>query len=174
MRHKQAILKVLLSLALMCLCRLGIAQSDTYFAFPPLLEWQGGQHVIDLQISTSVPSSQVWVYNSDTSYSQYITVTQGNLSIITLSAIQASLQSTYGARNLSWVHQKRSKDALFVEASQPVTVTQRVRHQFNQEIITGKGMNGIGKEFYIASQTEIHSTVTGNFTNYYTNRSIMI
>ena len=146
---------------------MGIAQSDTYFAFPPLLEWQGGQHIIDLQISTSVPSSQVWVYNSDTSYSQNITVTQGNLSIITLSAIQGSIQSTYWARNLSWVNQKRTKDALFVEASQPVTVTQRVRQQFNQEIITGKGMNGIGKEFYVASQTEIHSTVTGNFTNYH-------
>ena len=167
MRHKEAIFKVLLSFALMCLCRLGIAQSDTYFAFPPLLEWQGGQHIIDLQISTSAPSSKVWVYNSDTSYSQNITVTQGNLSIITLSAIQASLQSTYGARNLSWVNQKRNKDALFVEASQPVTVTQRVRQQFNQEIVTGKGMNGIGKEFYIASQTEIESTVTGNFTNYH-------
>ena len=141
MRHKQGTLKVFLSLALISLCRLGIAQSDTYFAFPPLLEWQGGQHIIDLQISTSVPSSQVWVYNSDTSYSQNITVTQGNLSIITLSAIQASLQSTYGARNLSWVNQKRNKDALFIEASQPVTVTQRVRQQYNQEIVTGKGMN---------------------------------
>ena len=53
-------------------------QSDTYFAFPPLLEWQGGQHVIDLQISTSAPNSQVWIYNSDTSYQTNITVTQGN------------------------------------------------------------------------------------------------
>ena len=167
MRQEQAIFKALLSLAFVSICKLAIAQSDTYFAFPPLLEWQGGQHIIDLQISTSVPSSQVWVYNSDTSYSQNITVTQGNLSIITLSAIQGSIQSTYGARNLSWVNQKRTKDALFVEASQPVTVTQRVRQQFNQEIITGKGMNGIGKEFYVASQTEIHSTVTGNFTNYH-------
>lgn len=143
------------------------AQSDTYFAFPPLLEWQGGQHTIDLQISTSAASASVWIYNSDTSYSNNLTVTQGNLTTVTLSAVQNSLQSTWGARNLTWTNQKRFKDALFVEASQPVTVTQRVRHQYNQEIITGKGNNGIGQDFYLASQTLIHSTVTGNFTSYY-------
>ena len=44
------------------------AQSDTYFALPPLYEWQGGQHTIDLQFSASSSTSNVWIYNSDTSY----------------------------------------------------------------------------------------------------------
>jgi len=157
---------LLLGFAMLC-GPFGFAQSDTYFAFPPLLEWQGGQHIIDLQISTSAPSSTVWIYNSDTSYSNTLTVTQGNLTTVTFSGINNAMQSTYGARNLTWTNQKRYKDALFVEASQPVTVTQRVRHQNNQEIITGKGTNGIGDEFYLASQTLILSTVTGNYSNYY-------
>ena len=62
---------LLLGFAMLC-GPFGFAQSDTYFAFPPLLEWQGGQHIIDLQISTSAPSSSVWIYNSDTSYSNTI------------------------------------------------------------------------------------------------------
>ena len=142
-------------------------QSDTYFAFPPLLEWQGGQHIIDLQISTSAPNSQVWIYNSDTSYQTNITVTQGNLVTVSYITVQGGLQSTYGARNLTWTNQARTRDALFVEATAPVTVTQRIKHQYNQEIITGKGRNGIGRDFYIASQTEIETTVTGNYTNFH-------
>ena len=145
----------------------GFAQSDTYFAFPPLLEWQGGQHIIDLQISTSAPSSSVWIYNSDTSYSNTLTVTQGNLTTVTFSGINNAMQSTYGARNLTWTNQKRYKDALFVEATQPITVTERIRHQYNQEIVTGKGTNGIGQDFYLASQTLIQTTVSESYTNYY-------
>ncbi|MGB0182988.1 MAG: gliding motility-associated C-terminal domain-containing protein [Schleiferiaceae bacterium] len=157
---------LLLGFAMLC-GPFGFAQSDTYFAFPPLLEWQGGQHIIDLQISTSAPSSSVWIYNSDTSYSNTLTVTQGNLTTVTFSGINNAMQSTYGARNLTWTNQKRYKDALFVEATQPVTVTERIRHQYNQEIITGKGTNGIGQDFYLASQTLIQTTVTGSYTNYY-------
>ena len=143
------------------------AQSDTYFAFPPLYEWAGGQHIIDINISTTSASSNVWIYNSDTSYSTNVTVTSGGLTTIVLSAIIPGIQSTYGARELAWKNQKRFKDALFVEATQPVTVTQRIRHQFNQEIITGKGTNGIGTDFYIASQTLVSSTVTGNYTGFF-------
>lgn len=142
-------------------------QSDTYFVLPPLYEWQGGQHDIDLNISTNAASASVWIYNSDTSYSNTVTVSAGTLRTVTLSGIVGSLQSTYGARELNWTNQKRTKDALFVESSQPVTVTQRIRHQYNQEIITAKGRNAIGTEFYLASQTKIEQTVTGSFSSYH-------
>ena len=59
------------------------------------------------------------MYNSDTSYSNTLTVTQGNLTTVTFSGINNAMQSTYGARNLTWTNQKRYKDALFVEATQP-------------------------------------------------------
>ena len=144
-----------------------LAQTDTYFAFPPLYEWAGGQHIIDINISTASASSNVWIYNSDTSYSTNVTVTSGGLTTIALSAIIPGIQSTYGARELAWKNQKRFKDALFVEATQPVTVTQRIRHQYNQEMITGKGTNGIGLDFYVASQTLVSTTVTGGSTGYF-------
>ena len=144
-----------------------LAQTDTYFAFPPLYEWAGGQHIIDITISTASASSNVWIYNSDTSYSTNVTVTSGGLTTIALSAIIPGIQSTYGARELTWKNQKRFKDALFVEATQPVTVTQRIRHQYNQEMITGKGTNGIGLDFYVASQTLVSTTVTGGSTGYF-------
>ena len=134
------------------------AQSDTYFALPPLYEWQGGQHTIDLQFSASSSTSNVWIYNSDTSYSQNLVVTPGALVTTSLTNVIGGLSSTYGARELTWSNSKRYKDALFIEASQPVTVTERVKHQFNQDTITGKGTNGIGTDFYVASQTLILST----------------
>lgn len=155
-----------LLLVLLFIGKLTYGQSDTYFALPPLYEWAAGQHTIDLNISTTAPTASVWIYNSDTSYSNTITVTSGALSTVTLSGIIGSMQSTYGARELNWSNQKRYKDALFVEATQPVTVTQRVKHQYNQEIITAKGTNGIGTEFYIASQTLIETTVTGPSSSY--------
>jgi hypothetical protein len=80
-------------------------QSDTYFALPPLYEWEAGQHSIDLNISTTAPTASVWIYNSDTSYSNTITVTSGALSTVTLSGIVGTMQSTYGARELNWTNQ---------------------------------------------------------------------
>ena len=105
--------------------------------------------------------------HSDTSYSQNLVVTPGALVTTSLTNVIGGLSSTYGARELTWSNSKRYKDALFIEASQPVTVTERVKHQFNQDIITGKGTNGIGTDFYVASQTLILSTVTGSYTGYY-------
>ncbi|MCH1534413.1 MAG: gliding motility-associated C-terminal domain-containing protein [Schleiferiaceae bacterium] len=157
----------LLFMIIGCFSNVLNAQSDTYFALPPLYEWQGGQHTIDLQFSASSTTSNVWIYNSDTSYSQNLVVTPGALVTTSLTNIIGGLSSTYGARELTWSNSKRYKDALFIEASQPVTVTERVKHQFNQDIITGKGSNGIGTDFYVASQTLILSTVTGSYTGYY-------
>lgn len=157
---------LLTSLITIVFFSLAKGQSDTYFAFPPLYEWEGGQHEIDVYISTSAPSSNVWIYNSDTTFSQNVTVTSGALTTISLSAVIPALQSTYGARNLTWSNLVKSKDALFVEATQPVTVTQRIKHQYNQEIITGKGRNALGTDFYVASQTLIERTDVGPNTNY--------
>ena len=142
------------------------AQSDTYFVLPPLYEWEGGDHDVYLYISTSSPTSSVWVYNSDTSLSQTIIVTSNAIGTITFSSPVVGLNSTYGARELNWTNQKRYKDALFVEATNPVTITQRIVDTYNQEIITAKGRNALGKEFYVASQTLIHSTVSGSYAGY--------
>jgi len=70
------------------------AQSDTYFALPPLYEWQGGQHTIDLQFSASSSTSNVWIYNSDTSYSQNLVVTPGALVTTSLTNVIGGLSST--------------------------------------------------------------------------------
>ena len=142
-------------------------QSDTYFVLPPLLEWEGGSHDIYLNFSTTSASSQVWVYNSDTSLSQNITVTSGNISTIRFQNEVAGLLSTYGARELNWPNSKRYKDALFIEASNPITVTEQIVEPFNQEIITAKGRNALGTEFYVASQTLITTTVSGSFFGYH-------
>jgi gliding motility-associated-like protein len=143
------------------------AQSDTYFVLPPLLEWEAGDQDIDLYISTSSPSATVWVYNSDTSFSQTLTVTSSTVGIVNLTNTIPALQSTYGARELNWTNQSRYKDALFVESTLPVTVTERIVHQYNQEIITAKGKNALGTEFYVASQTLINSTVSGSYQGYH-------
>ena len=143
------------------------AQSDTYFILPPLLEWEGGDHDIYLNFSTTEPSAQVWVYNSDTSLSQNITVTSGNVATLSFTNPVAGLLSTYGARELNWPNSKRYKDALFIEATQPVTVTEQIVEPFNQEIITAKGRNALGTEFYVASQTLITTTVSGAFFGYH-------
>ena len=143
------------------------AQSDTYFALPPLYEWQAGDHDIHLYVSTSAPSANVWIYNSDTSYSQTLTVSSNAVGVVTFTTPVAGLSSTYGARELNWTNQKRSKDALFVESSSPVTVTERIVEPYNQEIITAKGRNALGTEFYVASQTLINTTVTGNYTGFH-------
>ncbi len=141
-------------------------QTDTYFVLPPLYEWEAGDHDIYLYVSTTYPSSTVWVYNSDTSFSQTMIVTSNNIGTFTFTTPVTALQSTYGARNLAWTGQKRYMDALFVEASNPVTVTQRVLDPYNQEIITAKGRNALGTDFYVASQTLITSTVSGNYVGY--------
>lgn len=143
------------------------SQSDTYFALPPLYEWQAGDHDIHLYVSTSAPSANVWIYNSDTSYSQTLTVSSNAVGVVTFTTPVAGLSSTYGARELNWTNQKRSKDALFVESSSPVTVTERIVEPYNQEIITAKGRNALGTEFYVASQTLINTTVTGNYTGFH-------
>lgn len=143
------------------------AQSDTYFILPPLLEWEGGDHDIYLNFSTTEPSAQVWVYNSDTSLSQNITVTSGNVATLSFTNPVAGLLSTYGARELNWPNSKRYKDALFIESTQPVSVTEQIVEPFNQEIITAKGRNALGTEFYVASQTLITTTVSGAFFGYH-------
>ena len=133
---------------------------------PPIYEWEGGDHDIYLYISTTSPSSSVWVYNSDTSFSQTIIVTSNNIGTISFTTPVVGLNSTYGAREVNWTNQKRYKDALFVEATNPVTITQRILENYNQEIITAKGQNAIGMEFYVASQTLIQSTVSGSYAGY--------
>lgn len=143
------------------------AQSDTYFVLPPLLEWEGGDHDIYLNFSTTESTSQVWVYNSDTSFSQNITVVSGNVATMSFTNAVAGLLSTYGARELNWVNQKRDKDALFIEATDPITVTEQIVEPFNQEIVTAKGRNALGTEFYVASQTLITTTVSGTFFGYH-------
>lgn len=143
------------------------AQSDTFFILPPLLEWEGGDHDINLNFSTTSASADVWVYNSDTSLSQNITVTSGNVATLSFTNPVAGLLSTYGARELNWPNSKRYKDALFIEATQPVTVTEQIVEPFNQEIITAKGRNALGTEFYVASQTLITTTVSGTFFGYH-------
>ena len=98
-------------------------QSDTFFVLPPLLEWEGGDHDINLNFSTTEPSAQVWVYNSDMSLSQNLTVTSGNVATLSFTTPVAGLLSTYGARELNWPNSKRYKDALFIESTAPVKVT---------------------------------------------------
>ena len=139
----------------------GQAQNDTYFVLPPLYEWEAGQHNIQLNISTSAASSTVWIYNSDTSYSSTLTVTSGNVTSVTFSSIISALQSTYGARELNWDFSIREKDALFIETTEPVIVAEHIVHQYNQEMVTAKGMNALGTDFYLASQTLIETTVSG-------------
>lgn len=143
------------------------SQSDTYFVLPPLLEWEGGDHDINLNFSTNEPSAQVLVYNSDSSLYQNLTVTSSSVSTLSFTAPVGGLQSTYGARELNWSNSKRYKDALFVESDVPITVTEQIVEPFNQEIITAKGRNGLGTEFYVASQTLITTTVSGTFYGYH-------
>ena len=57
-------------------------QSDTYFVLPPLYEWEAGDHDIYLYISTNAPNASVWIYNSDTSYSQTLTVTSSSVGTV--------------------------------------------------------------------------------------------
>ena len=142
-------------------------QSDTYFVLPPLYEWQAGDHDIYLYISTSAPNASVWIYNSDTSYSQTVNVTSNSVGTVSLTTPVTGLLSTYGARELNWSNSKRYKDALFIESSAPVTVTEQIVEPFNQDIITAKGRNALGKEFYVASQTLITTTVSGAFLGYH-------
>jgi len=73
-------------------------QSDTYFVLPPLYEWQAGDHDIYLYISTSAPNASVWIYNSDTSYSQTVNVTSNSVGTVSLTTPVTGLLSTYGAR----------------------------------------------------------------------------
>ena len=71
-------------------------QSDTYFVLPPLYEWQAGDHDIYLYISTSAPNASVWIYNSDTSYSQTVNVTSNSVGTVSLTTPVPGLLSTYG------------------------------------------------------------------------------
>ncbi len=142
-------------------------QSDTYFVLPPLYEWEAGDHDVYLNISTAEPSASVWIYNSDTSYSQTITVTSASIGTVSFTNPVNALQSTYGARELNWSNSKRYKDALFIESSAPITVTEQIVEPFNQDIITAKGRNALGTEFYVASQTLISTTVSGAFLGYH-------
>ena len=142
-------------------------QSDTFFVLPPLLEWEGGDHDIYLSFSTTEPSAQVWIYNSDTSLSQTLTVNSTNVSTLSFTTPVGTLSSTYGARELNWPNQKRYRDALFIESSEKITVTEQIVDPFNQDIITAKGRNALGTEFYVASQTLITTTVSGLFFGYH-------
>ncbi|MCH1534412.1 MAG: gliding motility-associated C-terminal domain-containing protein [Schleiferiaceae bacterium] len=142
-------------------------QSDTYFVLPPLYEWEAGDHDIFLYISTNASNASVWIYNSDTSFSQNISVNSGSVGTVSLTTPVAGLSSTYGARELSWSNSKRYKDALFIESSAPITVTEQIVEPFNQDIITAKGRNALGTEFYVASQTLITTTVNGAFLGYH-------
>lgn len=160
-------LKVLFAVFSIALSSQLKGQSDTYFVLPPLYEWEAGDHDIYLHISTNEPSASVWIYNSDTSYSQNITVTSGSVGKVSFTNPVAGLLSTYGARELNWSNSKRYKDALFIESSAPVTVTEQIVEPFNQDIITAKGRNALGTEFYVASQTLITTTVSGAFLGYH-------
>ena len=160
-------LKVLFAVFSIALSSQLKGQSDTYFVLPPLYEWEAGDHDIYLHISTNEPSASVWIYNSDTSYSQNITVTSGSVGTVSFTNPVAGLLSTYGARELNWSNSKRYKDALFIESSAPVTVTEQIVEPFNQDIITAKGRNALGTEFYVASQTLITTTVSGAFLGYH-------
>ncbi len=141
-------------------------QSDTYFVLPPLYEWEAGDHDIYLNISTAEPTASVWIYNSDTSYSQTITVTSASIGTVGFTNPVTALQSTYGARELNWSNSKRYQDALFIESTAPITVTEQIVEPFNQDIITAKGRNALGTEFFVASQTLISTTVSGAFLGY--------
>ena len=101
MRNRLALLILLVALAVKVK-----GQSDTYFVLPPLYEWQAGDHDIFLYISTSAPNASVWIYNSDTSYSQTINVTSNSVGTVSLTTPVPGLLSTYGARELNWSNSK--------------------------------------------------------------------
>jgi len=138
-------------------------QSDTYFVLPPLYEWQAGDHDIYLYISTSAPNASVWIYNSDTSYSQTVNVTSNSVGTVSLTTPVTGLLSTYGARELNWSNSKRYKDALFIESSAPVTVTQQIVEPFNQDIITAKGRNASEKSFMLPPRRSLRQPLAAHF-----------
>ena len=90
-----------------------------------------------------------------------------NVSTLSFTIPVGTLLSTYGARELNWPNQKRYRDALFIESSAKITVTEQIVDPFNQDIITAKGRNALGTEFYVASQTLITTTVSGLFFGYH-------
>ena len=89
-------------------------QSDTFFVLPPLLEWEGGDHDINLNFSTTEPSAQVLVYNSDASFTQIITVTSGNVATLSFTNPVAGLLPS---RSLQ---KNESNDPKFLETGVPL------------------------------------------------------
>ena len=110
-------------------------QSDTYFVLPPLYEWQAGDHDIFLYISTNAPNASVWIYNSDTSYSQTVTVTSGSVGTVSLTTPVPGLLSTYGARELNWSNSKRYQSSR--DFSEEYLVQLRTLHQCFPKILIG-------------------------------------
>ena len=65
-------------------------------------------------------------------------VTSNTIGTISFTTPVVGLNSTYGERT-NWTNQKRYKDALFVEATNPVTITQRILIRTIKKLLPPKG-----------------------------------
>ena len=129
------------------------AQLDTAFYLAPIPEWSNQTQ--ELTISTPFPDADVYVLNSDSSYFKNITLAQGVPQTIYLNNNAQGLFSTYGAISVPLGNQVIDRAALFIRSDRDIVLTQRVVHQYNQDLISAKGTRALGLSFLAGNQTKI-------------------
>ena len=129
------------------------AQLDTAFYLAPIPEWLNQTQ--EIEISTPFPNATVIIFNSDSSYYNQVSLSQGVPNTIYLNTTAQGLQSTFGAISTQLGNQVLDRAALFVRSDRDIVLTQRVTQQYNQDLLSAKGTRALGKTFLAGNQTKI-------------------
>ena len=129
------------------------AQLDTAFYLAPIPEWSNQTQ--EIEISTPFPNATVIIFNSDSSYYNQVSLSQGVPNTIYLNTTAQGLQSTFGAISTQLGNQVLDRAALFVRSDRDIVLTQRVTQQYNQDLLSAKGTRALGKLFLAGNQTKI-------------------
>ncbi len=129
------------------------AQLDTAFYLAPIPEWSNQTQ--ELTISTPFPDATVTIFNSDSSYFNQLVLSQGVPNTVYLNTTAQGLGSTYGAISVNFGNQVIDRAAIFIRSDRDIVLTQRVVHQYNQDLISAKGTRALGLSFLAGNQTKI-------------------
>jgi len=141
-------IKTLMALGLIALSFSSFSQFDTQFWMPPIWDIGSSGHnqPSELFITTPYPTTvNVHIESPDgISFVLDTTVISGN-------PLQVVLTTAFGQTTSE--NEIETNSGLIVTSDAPIQCVHKLSAQFNQTLVTLKGPNGLGTDFYCGSQT---------------------
>ncbi|TAG53277.1 MAG: hypothetical protein EAZ27_11080, partial [Cytophagales bacterium] len=147
-----------------------LAQVDTLFYVPPILDWGAGNATNRIQLemlfSTNFPKAVVKIRTPSNSFSATVTVLSGITTNYVMpentNLFDGTSRSTVGSYDRLLPFAVRNDIGIIIQSDFPVSVIQKLNDHTsnlslnnNEELIILKGSNGLGTQFRAGSQTVV-------------------